>query len=104
LGGIVNVRTITRWCSNKAISEIDPKKSMFIIFFSGEKLVFFVSWPMGKNLVSYYFCNTVLDAVEAGSPAGTRKATLRDFHIHTDNCKVRNSKLMKGKFDEIRLI
>jgi hypothetical protein len=28
---------------------------------------------------SYYFCNTVLEAVKAGALAGTWKATLRDF-------------------------
>jgi hypothetical protein len=53
---------------------------------------------------SYYFSNTVLEGVKAGALARTRKATLRDFHIHMDNCRIHNSKLTKGKLDEIRLI
>jgi hypothetical protein len=53
---------------------------------------------------SCYFSNTVLEGVKAGALARTRKATLRDFHIHMDNCRIHNSKLMKGKLDEIRLI
>jgi hypothetical protein len=53
---------------------------------------------------SYYFCNTVLEGVKAGALAGTRNATLRDFDIHMDNCKVHNLKLTKGKLDEIWLI
>jgi histone-lysine N-methyltransferase SETMAR len=77
---------------------------MFTIFFSCEKFAFFDSLPKGQNMDSYYFCNTVLEGVKAGALAGTRKATLRDFHIHTDNCKVHNSKLTKGKLDEIRLV
>jgi hypothetical protein len=49
------------------------------------------------------FYNTVLEGVKADALAGTRKATLRDFHLHVDNWKVDNSKLTKGKLDEIRL-
>jgi histone-lysine N-methyltransferase SETMAR len=50
-----------------------------------------------------HFCNTVLEGVKAGAFTETRKASLRDFHIHMDNCKIHNSKLMKEKLDEIRL-
>jgi hypothetical protein len=53
---------------------------------------------------SYYFCNAVLEGVKAGSFGGTRQATLRDFHIHVDNCEVQNSELTKGTLDKIRLI
>jgi hypothetical protein len=53
---------------------------------------------------SYYFSNTVLDGNKPGALAATIKATLRDFHIHLDNYKVHDPKLMKGKLDEIRLI
>jgi hypothetical protein len=77
---------------------------MFTMFFSGEKLVFLDSLSKGQNMHSYYFCNTVLESVKADALAGTRKATLRDFHIHMNNCTVHNSKLTKGKLDEIRLI
>jgi hypothetical protein len=77
---------------------------MFTIFFSGEKLAFLDSLPKGNYIDSYYFCNTVLEGVEAGALAETRKAALRDFHIHIDNCKVHNSKLTKGRLDEIRLV
>jgi hypothetical protein len=77
---------------------------MFTIVFSGEKLSFLNSLSKGQNMDSYYLCNTVLEGIETGALAGTRKATLRDFHIHIDNCKVHNSKLTKGKLDEIRLI
>jgi histone-lysine N-methyltransferase SETMAR len=76
---------------------------MFTIFFSSGKLAFIDSLPKGQNMDSYDFCNTVLERVKAGALAGTRKATLRDFHLHMDNCKVDNSKLTKGKLDEIRL-
>jgi hypothetical protein len=77
---------------------------MFTIFFRGEKLAFLDSLPKGQNMDFYYFCNTVLEGVKDGALAGRRKATLRGFHIHMDNCTVHNSKLMKGKLDEIRLI
>jgi hypothetical protein len=77
---------------------------MFTIFFSGEKLAFLDSLPTGENMDSYYFNNTVLEGVKAGALAGTGKATLRDFHIHIDNYKIHNSKLTKGKLDEIRFI
>jgi hypothetical protein len=53
---------------------------------------------------SYYVYNTVLEGGKAGALAGTRKVTLLDFQIHMDNCKGHNSKLTKGKLDEIRLI
>jgi hypothetical protein len=39
-----------------------------------------------------------------GALAGTRKATLRDFHIPMDNCRIHNSKFKKGKSNETRLI
>jgi hypothetical protein len=84
--------------------KIDSKKSMFAILFSGEKLAFIDFLPKGQNMDSYHFCNNVLEVVKAGALAETRKATLRDFHIHLDNCKVHNSKAAKGKSDEIRLI
>jgi hypothetical protein len=45
-----------------------------------------------------------MEGVKAGALAGTRKAILRDLHIHMDNCKIHNSKLTKGKLDEIRFI
>jgi hypothetical protein len=77
---------------------------MFTIFFSGEKLAFLDSLPKGQNMDSDYFCNIVLEGVKANTLGGTQKATLRDFHIHMDNCKVRNSKLTKGKLDDIRFI
>jgi hypothetical protein len=53
---------------------------------------------------SCYFCNTVLGGLKAGALVGTRKAALRAFHIHIDNCKMHNSKLTKGKLEEIRTI
>jgi hypothetical protein len=77
---------------------------MFTIFFSAQELEFLDSSPKGQNMDSYSFCNTVLERIKAGAIAGRRKATLRDFHIHMDNCKIHNSKLTKGKLDEIRLI
>jgi hypothetical protein len=77
---------------------------MFIIFFSGEKLTFLDSLRKDQNMDSSYFCNTVLKGAKVGALAGTRKVTLRDFHIHLDNCKVHNLKLRKGKLDEIPLI
>jgi hypothetical protein len=64
-------------------------------FSAARKSAFLHSLPKGQNMNSYHFCNTVLDGVKAGASAGTRKATLRDFHIHMDNCKVHNSKLTK---------
>jgi histone-lysine N-methyltransferase SETMAR len=76
---------------------------MFTIFFSGHKLAFLDSLPKGPNMDSYHFCNVVLEGVKAGAFAGTRKATLKDFHVHLDNCKIHNSKLTKRKLDEIRL-
>jgi histone-lysine N-methyltransferase SETMAR len=76
--------------------------SMFIIFFSGEKLAFLDSLPGGQNMDSYYFRNTVLEGVKAGALAGTQNVTLRDFHIHMENCKVHNSRLTRGNLDEIR--
>jgi hypothetical protein len=77
---------------------------MLIIVYSDKKLAFFDSLPKGQNMDSYYFCNTVLEGVKVGALAGTRKATLRDFHIHMNKCKVHTSKLTKGKLDKIRLI
>jgi hypothetical protein len=77
---------------------------MFIIFVSGGKLAFFDSLPKRQNIDSYSFYNTVLEGVKTGSLAGTQKATLRDFHIHMDNCKVHNSKLKTGQLNEIWLI
>jgi hypothetical protein len=77
---------------------------MFKIFFSGDKLALLDSLPKGQNIDSYSLCHTVLKVAKAGAIARTRKATLRDFHIHMDNCKVHNSKLKKGKLDEVRLI
>jgi hypothetical protein len=77
---------------------------MFTIFFSGEKLAFLDSLPKGQNGDSYYLCNTVLERTKVGAIAGARKATLRDFHRRTDNCRVHNSKLTKEKLDELRLI
>jgi hypothetical protein len=77
---------------------------MFTTFFSGEKLASLDSLPKSQTMYSYYYCNTFLDGVKVGALAGTQKATLRDFHIHMDNCKVHNSKLTIGKLDEIRLI
>jgi hypothetical protein len=84
----------------KPFQKIDSKKSMFTIFFSGEKRAFLDSSPKGQNIDSYYVCNNVLEGVKAGALAGTRKVTLRDFHIHMDNYKVHNSDLTKGKLDE----
>jgi hypothetical protein len=84
--------------------KIDSKGSMFTIFFSGEKLASFDSLPKDQNMDSYYLCNTVMEDVKASTLTGTRKTTLRDLHIHMDNCKVHNSKLTKGELDEIRLI
>jgi hypothetical protein len=77
---------------------------MFTILFSGEKLAFLDSLPERQNVDSYYLCGTVLEGVKAGTLAGTRKATLTDFHIHMGNYKVHNSDLTKGKLDEIQLI
>jgi hypothetical protein len=88
----------------RPLQKIDLKKSRFTIFLSGEKLAFFESLLKGQNMDSYYLCNTVLERVKAGVCAGTREVTLRDFGIHMDNCKIRNSKLLKGKLDEIRFI
>jgi hypothetical protein len=61
---------------------------MFTLFFSGEKLAFLDSLTKGQNMDCYSFCNTVLEGLKAGALAGTRKATLRDFHINMDNCKI----------------
>jgi hypothetical protein len=82
---------------------IDSKKSMFAIFFSGEKLAFLDSLPRGQNMDFYYFCNTILEGIKASDLVGARKATLRDFHIQIEICKVHNSRLTKGKLDEIQL-
>jgi hypothetical protein len=60
---------------------------MITILFSGEKLAFVDSLLKGQNMDFYYFCNTVLEGVEAAALVGTRKATLRNVHIHMDNCK-----------------
>jgi hypothetical protein len=73
---------------------------MFTIFFSGEKLAFIDSLPKGQNMDSYYFCNIVLEGIKADALAVTRKATLRDFHIHMDNCKIHNSKF---EIDETKI-
>jgi hypothetical protein len=88
----------------RPLQKIDSKKSMLAIFFNGEKFAFLDSLPKGQQMDPYYFCNIVLEGVKAGALAGTRKASLRDFHIHMDHCKVPNSKLAKGKLDEIRLV
>jgi hypothetical protein len=88
----------------RPLQKIDWRKSMFTIFFSDKKLAFLDSLPKGQNMNSYHFCNTVLEGIKAGALAGTRQATLRDFHIHMDNCKVHNLKLAKGKLDESRPI
>jgi hypothetical protein len=88
----------------RPLQKIQSKKSMFRILFDSEKLSFFDSLPKRWNMDSYYFCDTVLEGVKAGALFGARKATLRDLHIHMDNCKVHNSKMTKGKLDEIRLI
>jgi hypothetical protein len=88
----------------RPLQKIDSKKSMFTIFFSGKKLAFLNSLPKGQNMDSYYLCNAVLEGVKVGAPVRRRKAILRDFHIHMDNYQVPNSKLTKGKLDEIRLI
>jgi hypothetical protein len=77
---------------------------MFTIFFAGEKLAFLDSFPKGQNMDPYYFCNTALEGVKVNVLAGTQRATLRDFHIRMDNCKVYNSQLTKGKLGEVRLI
>jgi hypothetical protein len=83
----------------RSLQKIDSTKSMFTIFFSGEKFAFLDSLPKSQNMDSSDFCNTVLEGVKAGALAGTRKATLRDFYIHIDNRKVHNSKLTKGKLN-----
>jgi hypothetical protein len=88
----------------RPFQKINSEKLIFIIFFSGEKHAPLDSLLKRQNMDSHCFCNTVLEGIKAGALAGTRKATLRDFHIHMDNCKVHNSKLTKGKLDEIRLI
>jgi hypothetical protein len=75
---------------------------MFRIFFSGEKLAFLDFLPKGQNMDSWYFCNNFLKGDKAEAFVGTRKATLRDFHIHMDNCKVHNSKLMQGNWTRSR--
>jgi hypothetical protein len=82
----------------RPLQKSDSEKSMFTIFFNGKKLAFLDSLPKGKNMDSYSFCNTVLERIKVYALAGTRKATLRDFHIHIDNCKVYNSKLTKGNW------
>jgi hypothetical protein len=104
LCGIADVARSRGDVPTSPIQKIDSKKSMFTIFFSCEKLAFLDSLPKGQNRDAYYFCNTVLEGVKAGALAGTRKATLSYYHIHLDNCKVHNSKLTKGKLEEIRLI
>jgi hypothetical protein len=88
----------------RPVQKLDSKKSMFTLFFSGEKLAFLDSLPKGQNMDSCYFCNTVLEGIKTGPIARTRKATLKDFHIHIDNCKVHNSKLTKGKLNETRRV
>jgi hypothetical protein len=88
----------------RPFQKIDSKKSMFAIFFGGEKLAFLDSLPKDQNMDSYDFCNTVLEGVKVGVLVGKRTATLGGFHIHMDNCKGNDSKLMKRKLDEIRLI
>jgi hypothetical protein len=55
----------------RPLQKIDPKMSIFTIVFSGEKFAFLNSLPKGQNMDSYYFCNTVLEAVKAGALAGT---------------------------------
>jgi hypothetical protein len=86
------------------LQKTGSKTSMFTMFFNVDNLAFLDSLPKGKNMDSDYFCNTVLEGVKTGASAGTRKATLRDFHIHMENCKGHNSKLTKGELHEIRLI
>jgi histone-lysine N-methyltransferase SETMAR len=88
----------------RPFQKIDSKKWMFTIFFNGEKLAFLDSLPKGQNMDSYCFYNTVLEGAKTGALAGTQKATLRDFHIHMDNCKVHNPKLTTGQLNEIWLI
>jgi histone-lysine N-methyltransferase SETMAR len=88
----------------RPFQKIDSKKSLFTIFFSGEKLAFLDSLPKGQNMDPYYSCNTVLEGVKVSPFAGTRKETLRDVHIYMDNCNVHNPKLTKGKLDKIRFI
>jgi hypothetical protein len=70
---------------------------MFTIFFSGEKLASLDSLSKGKNMDYSYLCNTFLEGVKASALTGTRKATLRDFQIHMDNCKLRKFEINKRK-------
>jgi hypothetical protein len=55
----------------RPLKKIDSKKSMFTIFFSGEKFAFIDSLPKCQNMDSYYFCNIVLEWVKASALAGT---------------------------------
>jgi hypothetical protein len=71
----------------RRLQKIDSEKSMFTMFLGSEKLTFFDSSPKGQNIDSSYLCNTVLEGVKSDIIAGTRKATLRDFHIRTNTCK-----------------
>jgi sugar phosphate isomerase/epimerase len=89
----------------RPIQKIDSKRSMFRVFFSSEKLALLDSLPKSKKYgFLLYFCNTVLEGIKVNALAGTRKATLRVFHIHMNNCKGDNSKLTKGDLDETRII
>jgi hypothetical protein len=44
---------------------------------------------------SYYFCNIPLEGVKAGALAGTRKATLRNFHIHMATFPIETGSLLR---------
>jgi hypothetical protein len=57
-----------------------------------------------QNINSQSFCTIVLETIKAGAFGWTRKSILKNFHIHMNNCKVHNSKLTKGKLDQIWVI
>jgi hypothetical protein len=86
------------------LQKIDSKSRSSQYFSAPRKLTFLGSLPKGQNMDFYSFCSTALEGVKAGALAGTRKATQGDFRVHMNNCQVHNSKLTKGKLDEIRLI
>jgi histone-lysine N-methyltransferase SETMAR len=86
------------------LKEIDSKKSMFALIFSGHGLVALDKLPKGCKMNSQYFCDVVVEDAKRSVTAITGKSGIEGLMIHMDNSQVHISARTTQRLEEFHVI
>jgi hypothetical protein len=89
--------------AQRVLPNIQTKKRMFTIFFTGISCICINMLPQGMKYNATYFCDTILEEIRENGRRGSRKKTLKKMFIHMDNARVHNSIKSMAKISELQM-